>query len=458
MKILSKLFELFNDSTFYSKLRRIAIPIIIQNFIASSLNMVDTMMIGKVGETEIACVGIANQYFFLFNLLITGFCSGCSMFISQFWGKKDEKNIKKVLGVGLIVTVVSGVIFTIIALIIPEKIMLLFNKDPNVIKFGASYLRIVCISYVFTAITFNFAIALRCIEKSKIPMIFSMIALMINTILNYILIFGNFGFKPMGVKGAAIATLIARIIETTLILSYVYLKEPILAGRLNEMFCWTKEFANKIIRNIIPVVLNECCWGTGMVVYSAIYGRIGTKAIASVQICTTVQNLFMVVGIGMANASTVMIGNTIGAGKKEKGKVYAKRFTGLGSILGLSLGIILALSSKNILSIFKVSDKVLHDSLLILYITAVLMTIRVVNVIIITGVLRGGGDAKYPLIVEACTMWLIGVPLAIIGAFVLKLPVYLVVALATAEEITKFFIGLARLISNKWIRNLTTSV
>lgn len=447
--------NLFGDKVFYSKLLKIALPVVIQNFIASSLNMVDTMMIGKVGEAEIAAVGIANQYFLLFSLFITGFTSGCSIFISQFWGKRDKKSIKKILGIGLIISLLISIIFTAIALSMPHKIILFYNKDANVVKLGADYLVIVSISYIFTAITFNYGIGLRCIEKATVPMLISMVALLVNTVLNYTFIFGNFGFKPMGVKGAAIATVIARIIESSATIIYVYHKKTVLAVKPREMISADKVFFTKCIRTIIPVVLNEVCWGLGMTVYSAVYGRIGTRAIASVQICTTVQNLFMVISFGLANASTVMIGHEIGASDEKKGKLYAKRFAVLGVIAGLILGIIIALSANVILSIFTVSEEVIQDSLKILYITALVMIVRVFNITLIVGILRGGGDAKTPLFIEAFTMWCIGVPLALLGAFVFKLPVYWVVALSTAEEMSKFVIGLRRLRSNKWIRNVT---
>ncbi|MEG2108787.1 MAG: MATE family efflux transporter, partial [Clostridium sp.] len=217
---MTKIFKM--DKAFYKKALVIALPIVIQNFITSSLNIVDTMMIGKLGENEIAAVGIANQYFFLLNILIMGLFSGIGIFISQYFGKKDDKNIKKLVGIGLIAAIVVGGIFTLIAQVAPEGIISIFNKDGQVIKLGAEYLVIVSISYIFTAITFNYGIASRCIEKTAVPMVASSIALLTNTVLNYCLIFGNFGMPKLGVEGAAIATLIARVIEFIIMVGYVY--------------------------------------------------------------------------------------------------------------------------------------------------------------------------------------------------------------------------------------------
>ena len=432
--------NLFTDSVFYRNLLIVALPIVIQNFIGCSLNLIDTIIVGKLGVSEIAAVGIANQYFILFNLLVMGLYSGCGIFISQFWGKKDTKSIRKVLGIALVSGVSISIIFAIIGTIIPGKIISVFSNDFKVVSLGEEFLRIICISYVFTAVTFAYSVALRCIEKAIIPMIISAIAIVINTALNYILVFGKFGFSPMGVSGSATATLIARIIEAFMMVIYTYKYNKVLAAKISELVDVTKEFVLNVYKTAIPVVLNEACWGLGVIVYAGIYGRIGKEAVASVQICTTIQNVFMVVVFGLANASAVMIGNKIGAGEEHTGKIYAKRFCVLGAIVAISLSGLLALTAPNMLSFFNVSTEVLHDSLIILYVTSLILIVRVFNIILIVGILRGGGDAKYSLMIEACTMWLIGVPLAFIGAFILKLPIYLVVALVTVEEIIKCFL------------------
>ncbi|MGH4122838.1 MAG: MATE family efflux transporter [Clostridium sp.] len=446
--------KLFTDSIFYKNLCIIALPIVIQNLIGCLLNFMDVIMVGKLGVAEIASVGIANQYFFLFNLLVMGLYSGCGIFISQFWGKQDTKNIKKVLGVALISGVCISILFTIVGIIMPEKIISIFSKDVTVVNLGAGFLRIVCISYIFTAITFAYSAALRCVEKAIVPMTISAIALLINTILNYIFIFGKFGFDTMGVRGAAIATVIARIIEAIIMVIYTYKYNEVLATKVSDMLEITKNFVFSVYKTAIHVVLNDACWGLGTLMYAAIYGRIGKEAVASVQICTTIQNIFMVIVLGLANASSIMIGNKIGSGEEETGKIYAKRFCVLGIIVAISLAGLLALSAPSILSFFNVSTNVLHDSLIILYITSLIFIVRVFDIILIVGILRGGGDAKYSLLIEGLTMWLIGVPLALIGAFILKLPVYLVVALVTVEEIVKCYFAVKRLLSNKWINNV----
>ena len=254
----------------------------------------------------------------------------------------------------------------------------------------------------------------------------------------------------MGVKGAAIATLIARVLETTILIAYIYISKSVLAGNMKELFSFSRDFVKMIFITMIPVLLNEGCWGLGSVMYNVIYGRIGTQAIASVQIATTVYNLFMVVIFGIGSASLVIVGNEIGRGDKDKGYKYGKKCVMLGCIV--SLGLILL--SNQIVTLYDVSEQVRIWARNILYVIAFIMVIRVYNIIIIVGVLRGGGDAKVSLAIEASTMWLIGVPVAFIGAFILKLPVYQVYALCTLEEIVKGVFCLRRFKSKKWINNL----
>ncbi|CAM2737497.1 MATE family efflux transporter [Hathewaya histolytica] len=449
---------MLNDKRLYKSLLTVALPIIIQNFIASSLNMIDTLMIGKVGEKEIAAIGIANQYFFLFNLFLIGIYAGCGVFISQFWGKEDKENIKKVVGFGNLLGIVVSFIFTLAALVFTYAIISLFNKEAFVIDQGMKYLKLVCLSYLFTAITFNYGTALRAVNKAVPPMIVSMLAILCNTFFNYMFIFGKFGAPKMGVEGAALATLIARIFECATLVAYVYVKNDVVNAKIKYIFSFTKDFALKILKTVTMVVLNEACWGVGTIIYSVVYGRIGTEALAATQICTTVQNMFMVIIFGIASASTVLVGNKVGAGLEEEAIEDSKKIAVISCIIGIFIAILLSGSAGFILSLFNVSETVRNTSKTILYIISVIMIIRVFNITCVVGVLRGGGDTNYSLKLEVFTMWGLGVPSAFIGAFFLKLPVEYVVALVTLEEVVKAIFCLKRLKSDNWIKNIVEEI
>lgn len=443
------------DKEFLSNMLKIALPIMLQNLVASTLNMADTIMVGKLGEIEIAAVGIANQYFFFFSMILIGLCGGCSVFIAQYWGKKDFDNIKRILGLGLVSVLLISIVFMAVGFINPGKIISLFNKEPIVKDLGGKYLFIVLFSYIFTAITFVYSYSLRSIGNTVTPLIVNIAALICNVVFNYILIFGKLGFPALGVEGAAIATLISRVVEAVTLVVLVYKDNGVLAAKFSELKDLSFEFLKKSYKIIIPVLLNDVLWALASLIYSFVYGHMGTGAAAAIQICNTVNNMFMVVTFGMASASVVMIGNSIGEGKEDQTISYAKKFMIISLYVSILLGVILALTAPLIIELFNVSNEVRRSTLIMLYIISLIFLVRFLGMIMIVGILRGAGDARSALIIEGFTMWFIGVPLTILGAFFFKLPVHLVYALAILEEVVKFILALMRLKSRKWINNIT---
>lgn len=444
----------WKNKEFYSAMLAIALPIAMQNLISSSLNMVDTLMIGRIGETEIAAVGLANQYFFLLILVLFGVNSGATIFTSQYWGKDDIPNIKRVMGIMLILGGGMSLIFTGAAFFFPSFILGLFTKDLTVVRQGGEYLRVVSLSYFITAISFTYSFTLRSIGQAKLPMVVSGISLLSNTILNYLLIFGNFGFPQMGVAGAALATLLSRVLELILIISIVYGQRMEIAASMREMLDIPSALFMQYMKTGMPVILNEAFWSLGVVMYTVAYARISTEAIASVQISNTIQSVFTVVAFGLGNACAVMLGNAIGAREEEKAIDYAARFAILGPVVGILLGILIFTSSGFILSLFNVSEEVYINARYILMIMSFFVSVRIFNTILIIGILRSGGDTTFSLVLELCCVWLLGVPLAFLGSMLLKLPVYWVVALVACEEIIKALFGIRRVISKKWLRSV----
>ncbi len=442
------------DKEFYRRLFIIALPIAMQSLITSSLNMLDTMMIGKVGELELAAVGIANQYYFLYSLLTNALAIGSGVLIAQLWGKKDTINIKRTLSKSLFYNVVLTIGFMILGLLLPGKIMSVFSNDPAVIEIGIDYSKIVVISYLFTSITFTFASGLRSIGNTKLPMWGSFIGLLVNGVLNAVLIFGLLGAPKMGIRGAALATLIARIVEFIIVVGVVYTKIDVLKLKFKDMLELPKSLSTTLNKVTLPIFLNEACWAFGNITYTAIYARIGTSAAASIQICSTVMNLFMIVTFGLANASVVIIGNEIGANREYEAISASKKISSLSIKISIILAVILALLAKPIISFFNVSAEVKMASQYILYIYALILVFKIYNTVMIIGILRGGGDTTYGSILQAFTLWLVGIPLAAFAAFVLKLPVYYVVMFAMIEEIVKLFIMMNRFKSFKWIKNM----
>lgn len=444
----------FGDKNFLKAMAAIALPIALQNLITSSLNMVDTVMIGGLGSTQIAAVGLANQYFFIFAVIMFGINSGAAIFVAQFWGKEDVANIRRILGIALLSGAVLSTLFTLGAILAPGAVLRIFTEDPKVIEIGVQYIRIVALSYFITGISLSYSFACRSVGHAKLPMMISAVSLGSNTILNYLLIFGKFGFPRLEVRGAAIATVIARIIELALLIYVIYKNEYPLAGKLHELFDLKLDFLKRFFKTATPVILNEGFWSVGISMYSAAYARIGTEAIASVQISNTIQNIFMVVAMGLGNACAVMIGNRIGSGDEDTAIDYAKRFSIIGPAIGIVLGTALVIFAPFILKLFNADPVVYEASRRIIIVMAIFMAIKIFNVILIVGIFRSGGDTKFSMFLEMGSVWLVGVPLAFFGAGVLKIPVYYVVALVSVEEVVKALIGIPRFVSKRWVKNV----
>lgn len=446
------------DKKFYKTLLVITLPIILQNLVATAINLLDTLMIGNVGEKELAAVGIANQFYFLFSLTIFGVAAGCGVFIAQLWGRKDIQNIKSTLGISLIAGVLITLLFSTTAIFFPKFIMGIFSTDARVIELGAEYLIIVAASYILTAISFSYSAALRSIRNTALPMWASLGALFINGFFNYVLIFGKLGFSPLGVKGAAIATLIARTAEVIIILFYIYSRDHILRASIKELLNASFSRVKEIGKISTPIILNDISYGLSTVTYSAIYGRISTEAIAAVQISTTVVSLFTVFIYGLACSAVVLVGNEIGAGENERGILYADRISNLSISVGILLAIFLLGMAPIVPNFFAVSDIIKTNVFYILVIYSLSMVPKVYTIVLIVGVFRGGGECVFGGVTQSAASWLLGIPLAFFVAHVLNLPIAYVVGCCLIEESVKSFILFKRYKSYKWIKNITSSL
>lgn len=333
--------------------------------------------------------------------------------------------------------------------------MSIFSKDRDVIILANDYMRVILFSYVVTAVSFAYSFSLRSIGEVKTPLVVSIIALGTNTVLNYLLIYGKLGFPEMGVAGAAVATVIARCLELAILLFSVYSKNKVLAASLSELFAPSGYFIKQFFKVTLPVILNESMWGLGMTLYAIAFARMGTDAFASTNISGTVEKIVWVIFFGVGNACAVMIGNKIGSGDKDEVFLYAKRFAIIGPAAALVMGFIVILLSPWMLLPYKVSPQVLHYAQYNLIAFCLFIWAKVFNYINVVGILRSGGDTTFCLLLDTGGVWLIGIPIAFIGGLVLHLPIYIVYGLVQIEEIVKLIIGIPRLVSKKWINDLT---
>lgn len=448
-----------DNKKFYKTLITLCIPIIIQNLLSNLINMVDTIMVGGLGEISVASIGIANQYFFLYNMALSGIIGGASLFIAQFYGKNDKLNIRKITGLSVISALMIGITFMIVALFSPKFIIYFFSKDLDVIKVATNYFSIIGFCYPIIAISNVFSMGSRSIRNPKLGMICSTISLFINIILNYVFIFGKLGMPALGASGAAIATVIARIIELFLLVSYIYfIKDDYeLRFTFKDIKLINKDLLKAYISKTTPTFLNDTLWAFGTVLYAVAYSKAGTSAIAASQIASSTGNFFIVTAVCVAIGSSIMIGNELGADNIKKAIHYSKKFAILVTLVGAIFGLLLIISIPGLIKLFSVSDQLMPDIKKIFVIMGILMALKTFNTFIIIGILRSGGDTKYALFLEMGCMWIVSLPLTFFAAYK-GLPIYILVGLTYTEEVVKFIFGVPRAISKKWAQNLVKNI
>lgn len=458
MSIFQRVIAFYSDPEYFRNIRKIGVPIAIQQLMFAGLNLVGVVLVSQKGDASVAAVGLAGQIAFLLNLVHFGIISGAAMFTAQFWGKQDIPNLRRVLGLCLMLAISASLIFFALAQLFPSQILSIYSKDAEVIRLGAAYIRTFSWTFLLFAVTFSYALVMRSTGNVITPTLVSVSALLISTFLSYSLIFGRFGFPELGIQGAAVAAVIARFIECVTLLTVTYITRSPVAASFRELTSFNRVFVGRVIKPMLPVILNELFWSLGITTYNIIYGRLGTPSYTAMNIVGTIEQVAFVVFIGISNATSVMVGNNIGAGKEEEAYRHAGRSLGLGIVGGLFLGVVLQLVKAPILSLFNVSPESIQNASHILNVVSFFLWIRVNNMTTVVGILRAGGDTRFSLFLDGIIIWIVGVPMAYLGAFVWHLPVYLVYLCAMSEEATKWILGIRRYLSRKWINNLTVHV
>ncbi|NPV76180.1 MAG: MATE family efflux transporter [Anaerolineae bacterium] len=443
------------NQAFFKTLFTVAIPIILQHFVRSALNLVSGLIIGQLGDVPVAAVGLANQVFFVLTLLLFGISTGCAIFTAQFWGKRDIPNLRRVMGICLLLSVSGGLIFFLVSMIWPEEVIGIYTSDELVQAVGGEFLRMMSPSFLMVAVSFAYGTILRSAGDVKTPLYTSAIALGLSTLLGYLLVFGKLGLPEMGVTGAAAGIVVGRAIEAGLLLWVIYWQKGPMAASLHELLDFDFIYFKNVLERALPVALNELFWSTGVTAFNIIYARIGTDAIAAVNIATTIENLAFVTFLGVSDGTGIIIGNKIGAGKGDDAYGFALRTYLLVLVGSIAMGGVVYLMADELLNLYKVSEQVHQYARNVLTVVSVMLWAKTANMTMVVGILRAGGDTRFSFLLDSLSIWLVGVPMALLGAFVLDLPVYWVALMASSEELVKLGISLVRFASRKWIYDLT---
>ena len=447
--------SVFFDKVFLKTLLTIALPIMLQNFLNAFVNIIDTVMIGKLGTVELAAVGLGNQLFFLLNLILYGIASGSMVFTAQFWGKKDFKGLQKTLGISMSAAVCFSIIFTVCCIRMPGEILSLYTKDEAVIQTGVRYLSISAWCFIPFAVNFILMITLRSIEKVRIAVAATSVSLVVNMTLNAVLIFGLFGAPALGVRGAAIATVAARFVELCITFSVTKLRNYPVLGPLKNHMNFDAKFLKIYFLVVLPVLLNESLWSFGITFHHKIFAGLSTSAYASFNIANTISQLTWVIFIGFGNGVSVLIGKKIGEKHDDEARKYAAQILLFIPVVALFVGASLIPASSLVPFAFNVEPVVLSTVKKLILVLACCYPLKACNMCILIGLVRAGGDTRFGMICDTFIMWFIAIPLAYFLSVHSSVSAWVIYLCLFSEEPLKLLLGLWRIRSGKWLHSVT---
>lgn len=443
-------------NSFYKSFFKLTLMLAMQNIITFSVNLADNIMLGAYSESALSGSAIVNQIQFLLQMIVMGIGEGIIVLSSQYWGKKDTENIKKISNIGMRIAVVSGFILFLIVFIFPQNVLSLLTDKQSVIDEGVKYLAIICFTYPLFSVTNILLSTLRSVETVRIGFFVSLSTLCINVCLNSLFIYGNLGMPEMGIEGAAVATLISRTVEVLIVAVYCLFIDKKIKLKIRDFLRpMDKIFLKDYMRVGLPVMLSNGIWGIAMGVQTAILGRMGESSIAANSIATTVFQIMTVISYGSSGATAVLVGKTIGQSGIEGVKRYIKPLQLIYIAIGLVTGTALFLMKDVIVDFYAVSAQTRELALQFMTVLSVTSIGTSYQVAVLTGIIRGSGETTFVLYNDSIFMWLIVIPSAAICAFVLNLPPVIVFACLKSDQILKCFVAFVKVNMCRWGRTLT---
>ena len=422
---------------FYKNVFALVVPMALQNLINVGVTAADVVMLGKVSEKVLSGASLAGQIQYIMVLFLFGLTSGATVLTAQYWGKGDKTAIEKILALGIRSAVIITAIFTIAAFTIPASLMRIFTNDPQVIAEGVKYLRIVACSYIIMGITNVYLYVMRSIERVIVATVVYLVSFLCNVVFNAIFIFGLFGFPALGIRGAAIATLIARIMELVLVCGYAKIYNKDVKFRVHYFLHQDKLLVRDFLVYSLPVVLNEVMWGLGTSANTAVLGHMGSSAVAANSVAQVARQLATVVSFGLSSATAIYLGKTIG------------------EVMGVIGGGLILIASPVVISFLSLGATARYYLKMMFYVMSYFVIAQAFNTTMDVGIFRSGGDTKFGLIMDVSTMWGCSILLGALAAFVLHWSVPAVYVLLMSDELIKVPITLIRYRSFKWLKDVT---
>ncbi len=446
---------MIKDKYFYKTFFSLYLVVALQNIIVFSVNLADSIMLGSYSETAMSGVSLANQIQFLLHMFVNGAANGLVVIASQYWGKKHLEPIKKVFSAAFLIGAAMSAVLTAAVLIAPEGILGILSDEAEIVLMGAEYIKIMAFSYVIFAVTQILIALMRSVEAVRIGFYTSVLALIFNVSLNYCLIFGKLGFPEMGARGAAIATLISRVAELIASLIYVFLVDKRLSLKIKDIFSLEKAYFRDYIKAGLPLIGSGGSWGVAMTVQTAIIGRLGAACIGANAVTAPVFQVVSVLYTSSSNASSVLIGKTVGENDIPRVKKYAKKLQILYIVIGAVSCALLLLLRDAIISVYDVTPETAALATTFINILAVTVIGSSYEAPALCGIVSGGGDTKFVFKNDIIFMWCMVLPLSFLSAFVFKWPVPVTFFILKSDQLTKCLVAVVKVNRYKWIRTLT---
>lgn len=432
----------------------VSLPIIVEFFINAAISSADVVMTTFIGQTALSSLSLAAQYSSIILMFFSGINSGVTVLCSQYWGKRDMERIDKVQGIAYRYSISVGSVMTLLCLLIPRQLMMVYTSDMALIEAGAEYLRITSVCFLLWSLSSVYLAALRSIQRAVLSTIAEAAALFLNVTLNAVFIFGLLGAPKLGIRGVALATVISRIAQLAICL-VVSARSKDLKLNLGMMFRNDRLLAADYRDSAIPAIGSEVGWGVAFSMYSVIFGHLGSDVVAANSVVSVIRNLGTVLCYGIGSASGIIVGAYLGAGQIEDGKDASRVFLRLSVVSGIIGGLLVAACTPIAMRLVRVSDQAMDYLDFMLHVNWFYLMGTAVNMTLITGILRSGGDARWGFRCDVIGMWCYAVPLGFLAAFAFKLPVKVVYLLICTDEFVKWPWVLRRYYSFKWARNIT---
>ena len=443
------------DKPFYKAFFSMTAIIALQNLITFAVNLADNVMIGGYSQDALSGVAMVNQIQFLLQMVVGGIGNGITVLGAQYWGKKQIEPIRRVTSIGMVLAIGASALMMLAVYFFPSQVLSLLTNEQAVIAEGKKYLVIICYSYILFAITNVLLASLRSVETVRIGFVVTLTALAVNVVLNYGLIYGRLGMQEMGVEGAAIATLISRIVEFLIVVIYALLFDKKIGWKPKDLLHLDGSLFRDYIRVGMPLILSSSIWGLAMSAQTAILGRMGGETIAANSIATTIFQVITVVTYGSASASSVVIGKAVGEGDIPRVKAYSKTLQIIYIFIGILTGLVLWLCKDFIISLYSITEETRALTVEFIAVLSVTVIGTSYQCACLTGIVTGGGDTKFVLINDLIHQWLIVIPSAFLSAFVFHAPLWVTFACLKSDQVLKCFVAIVKVNRYKWIRVLT---